>query len=131
MDYAMLSHHQIQSSSDLIDYTKYPSIVAGALAAVLPEQLGVRSYPKTDDDADVASFNRVNAMLARIHQSGNLANLKGESWHEVREGIRIYKENIGFAEYGRDPFAGGRWAARCQEVPDRCLAARHPSFLGP
>ena len=94
MDYAMLSHHQLQSSSDQRNYRLYPSIVAGALAAVLPEQLGVWAYPKKDADADAASFNMVNAMLARIHQSGAIAELRDESWREVREGIRIYKENI-------------------------------------
>ncbi|MEI8079573.1 MAG: alpha-galactosidase, partial [bacterium] len=52
MDYAMLSHHQLQSSSDQTDYRKYPSIVAGGLAAVLPEQFAVWSYPMAEDDAD-------------------------------------------------------------------------------
>jgi alpha-galactosidase len=94
MDYALLSRTQVQSSSDQTDYRKYPSIVAGALAAVLPEQLGVWSYPKTGDDADAASFNLVNAMLARIQQSGNLAELRPASWREVCEGIRVYKEHI-------------------------------------
>ena len=46
MDYAMLAHHQLQSSSDQTDYRKYPAIVAGGLAAVLPEQFAVWSYPK-------------------------------------------------------------------------------------
>ena len=94
MDYGMLSHHQLQSSSDQMNYQKYPSIVAGTLAAVLPEQLGVWSYPKAEDDADAASFNMVNAMLARIHQSGGIVNLKEESRRQVHAGLRIYKEHI-------------------------------------
>jgi len=94
MDYGMLSHHQLQSSSDQPDYRKYPSIVAGGLAAVLPEQFAVWSYPKAEDDADAASFNMVNAMLARIHQSGGIANLKPESRQQVHTGIRVYKERI-------------------------------------
>ena len=94
MDYGMLSHHQLQSSSDQTDYRKYPSIVAGGLAAVLPEQFAVWSYPKAEDDADAASFNLVNAMLARIHQSGGIANLKDESRKQVHAGLRIYKEHI-------------------------------------
>ena len=94
MDYAMLSHHQLQSSSDQEDYRKYPSIVAGGLAAVLPEQFAVWSYPKAEDDADAASFNMVNAMLCRIHQSGGITNLKDESRKQVCTGLRIYKERI-------------------------------------
>jgi alpha-galactosidase len=33
-------------------------------------------------------------MLARIQQSGNLAELRPESWREVCAGIRIYKQDI-------------------------------------
>lgn len=94
MDYAMLSHTQLQSSSDQTDYSKYPSIVGGGLAAVLPEQLAVWSYPRTDDNADAASFNMVNAMLARIHQSGHLATLNDACRAQVVEGIRVYKQSI-------------------------------------
>ena len=94
MDYAMLSHHQLQSSSDQEDYRRYPSIVAGGLAAVVPEQFAVWSYPMLHGDADEASFNMVNAMLGRIHQSGHLALLSAESRREVVEGIRIYKQRI-------------------------------------
>ena len=94
MDYAMLAHHQLQSSSDQTDYRKYPSIVAGGLAAVLPEQFAVWSYPKSDGNADEASFNMVNAMLGRIHQSGHLAKLPPESLRQVHAGLRLYKDRI-------------------------------------
>ena len=92
MDYAML-YHQLQSSSDQEDYRRYPSIVAGGLAAVLPRVRRV-VLPMLRGDADEASFNMVNAMLGRIHQSGHLALLSGESRREVVEGIRIYKQRI-------------------------------------
>jgi alpha-galactosidase len=94
MEYAMLSHLQLQSSSDQEDYRKYPAIVVGALAGVLPEQLATWSYPMASSDADSASFNMVNAMLCRIHQSGHLAKLSPESMIQVKTGIRLYKENI-------------------------------------
>jgi alpha-galactosidase len=94
MEYAMLSHLQLQSSSDQEDYRKYPAIVVGASAGVVPEQLATWSYPKTNDGRDAASFNMVNAMLCRIHQSGELAKLSGDSMAQVKTGIRIYKESI-------------------------------------
>ncbi|MCL5745466.1 MAG: alpha-galactosidase, partial [Acidobacteria bacterium] len=94
MDYAMLSRLQLQSSSDQTDYRKYPSILVGALGGVLPEQLAVWSYPLADGDADEASFNMVNAMLCRVHQSGHLAKLNPRSLAQVRNGVRIYKEAI-------------------------------------
>lgn len=94
MDYAMLSHFQLQSSSDQMDYKKYPAILTGAMAAVLPEQLAVWSYPLENGTPKEASFNMVNAMLCRIHQSGNLANLNPPSLEQVKKGIKVYKEQI-------------------------------------
>jgi len=94
MEYAMLSHLQLQSSSDQEDYRKYPAIVVGASAGVLPEQLAVWSYPMATDRSAAASFNMVSAMLCRMHQSGHLAKLLTESMDQVKNGIRIYKEEI-------------------------------------
>jgi alpha-galactosidase len=94
MEYAMLSHLQLQSSSDQEDYRKYPAIVVGATAGVVPEQLATWSYPKVNDGPDAASFNMVNAMLCRIHQSGELAKISADSMAQVKTGIHIYKENI-------------------------------------
>ncbi|MGE5647843.1 MAG: alpha-galactosidase [Acidobacteriota bacterium] len=94
MDYAMLSRLQLQSSSDQTDYRKYPAIVVGALAAVLPEQLAVWSYPLAGGDADEGSFNMVSAMLCRIHQSGHLARLNPASLAQVKAGLRIYKDVV-------------------------------------
>ncbi|WP_157491799.1 alpha-galactosidase [Maribacter thermophilus] len=94
MDYAMLSMNQLQSSSDQTDYKKNPAIVVGAMAAVLPEQLAVWSYPMKDGNKYEASFNMVNAMLGRIHQSGHLAELPEESFKQVKTGIEIYKDEL-------------------------------------
>jgi alpha-galactosidase len=94
MEYAMLSHLQLQSSSDQEDYRKYPAIVVGASAGVLPEQLATWSYPLASSDPDAASFNMVNAMLCRIHQSGHLAKLSADSMAQVRTGIQVYKQHI-------------------------------------
>lgn len=94
MDYAMLSQNQLQSSSDQTDYRKYPSIVVGTMAAVLPEQLAIWSYPMKNGDKYEASFNMVNAMLGRIHQSGHLAELPAESFQQVKTGIEVYKSEL-------------------------------------
>jgi alpha-galactosidase len=94
MDYAMLSETQLQSSSDQENYKKYPAILTGALAAVVPEQLAGWSYPRKNCDQKEASFNMVSAMLCRIHQSGNLSQLPTESFEMVRKGLEIYKTKI-------------------------------------
>jgi len=92
MDYAMLSRLQIQSMTDQEDYLKLPAILVGAAAGVLPEQLGIWSYPLANGDADQASFNMVTAMMGRIHQSGRLDSISAPAGSQVREGIRLYKE---------------------------------------
>jgi alpha-galactosidase len=94
MEYAMLSHLQLQSSSDQQDYRLYPAIAVGETAGVLPEQLAVWSYPLAGADTDAAAFNMVNAMLGRIHQSGRITELSAASFAQVKAGVRIYKEQI-------------------------------------
>jgi len=91
-DYAMLSRLQMQSMTDQEDYLKLPGILVGSSAAVLPEQLAIWSYPLSGADADQTSFNMVTAMMCRIHQSGRLDSLSPESWKQVADGIRVYKE---------------------------------------
>ncbi len=94
LDYAMLSRLQLESATDQDDYRNYPSIVAGLTAGVLPEQLGVWSFPAADATPDQASFHMVNAMLGRIHQSGAADRWPGEVRAQVQTGIRVYKETI-------------------------------------
>ena len=45
MDYKTLSVYSLVSTSDQIKYDKYPYIAANVLAAVIPEQAAVWSYP--------------------------------------------------------------------------------------
>jgi len=63
MDYAMLSRLQIQSMTDQENYLKLPTILVGASAAVLLEQLAIWFYPLANADADQASFNTITAMM--------------------------------------------------------------------
>jgi alpha-galactosidase len=92
MDYAMLSRHSIQSSSDQTDYMKNAAIAASACAGLTPEQCAVWSYPLATDGREEVVVNMVNAMLMRIHQSGHLAQLSQEQFALVKEGIACYKK---------------------------------------
>ncbi len=92
MDYAMLSRHSIQSSSDQTDYIKNAAIAASCVTAVNPEQCAIWSYPLSGADKEETVVNMVNAMMLRIHQSGHLANLPKEQFDLVKEGIEKYKE---------------------------------------
>ena len=106
MDYAMLSRCSIQSTSDQDDYLKYAVIAANASSGVTPEQAAVWTYPKYHEELEGKKetkqskellreetiFNMVNAMLLRIHQSGNLAQLDLTRKALVKEGIEVYKQ---------------------------------------
>lgn len=94
MDYAMLSRCHIQSMTDQEDYRRLPAILAGVSAAVLPEQIGIWSYPLAHSDGDQASFNMVTALTARVRQSGRLDVLSPEAFAQVQRAIAIYKESI-------------------------------------
>lgn len=101
MDYAMLQRHSIQSTSDQEDYRYYASIAANAPTGVTPEQAAVWSYPLKDGDEEETVFNMVNAMLLRIHQSGNLADLSPVRKALVAEGISCYKKIRGDIRHAR------------------------------
>jgi alpha-galactosidase len=91
MDYALLSRHSIQSSSDQTDYIKNAAIAVSCLTAVTPEQCAVWSYPLREGSREEVIFNMINSMLVRIHQSGHLAELSEERFELVKEGINCYK----------------------------------------
>lgn len=91
MDYALLSRHSIQSTSDQTDYLKNAVIAAGSSSLVTPEQAAVWSYPLQGGDKEEVILNMVNSLLLRIHQSGHLAELTSESFELVREGINYHK----------------------------------------
>jgi alpha-galactosidase len=104
MDYAMLSTTHIQSSSDQDNYKKYPAILVGALAAVLPEQLAIWSYPSINASKNEVSFNMVSAMAARTHQSGFLYSLNSENFQLVKNAIRVYSSTIAPVLHRAIPF---------------------------
>ena len=95
MDYAMLSRHSIQSTSDVEDYRYYATIAANAPSVLTPEQAAVWSYPLADGSDEQTIFNMVNAMMLRIHQSGHLAQINSNGKKLVKEGIRVYKRMRG------------------------------------
>ena len=82
---------QLESASDQGDYRRYPAIVTGLSAGLLPEQLGVWSFPTATATPDEASFNMVSTMLCRIHQSGDLAKCNPAVFAQIKNGIQIYK----------------------------------------
>ena len=91
IDYAMLSRHSIQSTSDQDNYLHYASIAANAPAGLTPEQSAIWSYPMKGNTREEAVFNMCNAIMQRIHQSGHLAEIPEEDFNLVKEALDYYK----------------------------------------
>lgn len=114
MDYAMLKRHSIQSTSDQEDYIRYATIAANSPLGVTMEQAAIWAYPRLEGDEEETIFNMVNAMLLRVHQSGQLAEISGERKELVKAGLDYYKKirvhinraypfwPLGFSAFGDD-----------------------------
>lgn len=91
MDYASLSHHSLQSTSDQTDFRLNGIIAAASASAVAPEQAAVWSYPIKNAGDEETISNMVNALLLRIHQSGRIHEIPPRSLALVKEAIAFYK----------------------------------------
>ena len=90
-DYAMLSRLQLQSTSDQQEHYRYPAIAAAALAAIAPEQSAVWAYPQPEFVDAENAFTLCNALLGRVHLSGNLDRMTPEQRALVAEAVTVYK----------------------------------------
>ena len=126
MDYKTLSKFSIVSTSDQVDYRKYPYIAGNILSAVTPEQAAVWSYPVAPNfDRSLTAesvkelvsreqiiMNMINSFLGRMHLASNLPLLDDEKLELVNEGVRYYDKiradklisspylPMGFAHFG-------------------------------
>ncbi len=92
MDYAMLSRYSVQSVTDQENCINMIPIAAAAATAVLPEQAAIWAYPKADEALNLTTVNMVNAMLLRMHLSGEVTKLSEEQKTIVKNGVKKYKE---------------------------------------
>ena len=136
MDHKTLSAFSLVSTSDQIDYLKYPYIAANVLSAALPEQAAVWSYPVSwgkievpfEKDAEWVAknitpeqiaLNMINSFLGRMHLASHLELLNEQQRALVAEGVRYYNTlsaakkravpyfPCGFAALGDDHLAAG------------------------
>lgn len=115
-DYGILSRFHLQSSSDQVIHTRYPSIINGALANVIPEQLGSWSYPfpieigyydkpetiQTPEyldrmkDCEETIFNMVTGFCGTLYLSGHIDYADENNFEMIRQGVEIYKNERAF-----------------------------------
>lgn len=123
MDYRTMSIFPIVSSSDQIDYLKYPYISSNILSGILPEQAAVWSYPvqafedihnKTDEidskvDEDTVVMNMINSFLGRMHLASYINHLNDAKKQLIKEGILYYKELSKIKRKSIPYFPSGFW----------------------
>ncbi|HEY4850064.1 MAG TPA: glycoside hydrolase family 36 protein [Streptosporangiaceae bacterium] len=91
VDYAMLSHFQLQSTSDQQDHLRYAVIAAAAPAAMAPEQAAIWAYPQPGFTDDEIAFTLCSAMLGRIHLSGHIDQMSRPQRALVAGAVEVYK----------------------------------------
>jgi len=116
MDYAMLEHQHIQSLTDQDRYFVTAHIAAAAGTAVLPEQAAIWSTPIDGWGLNCAAMNMVNAMMQRMHLSGDIVKWSDATKALVKEGVEIYKATrvdintaIPFYPLGNIPAYDDKW----------------------
>lgn len=96
LDYLTLDNVNLVSTSDQTDYSLYPYIVANILTAVLPEQAGIWSYPRSENmkeediDEECIAMNMINSMIGRVHLASKLYLLDENKQQIIKEGIDCY-----------------------------------------
>ncbi|GFZ44770.1 hypothetical protein JCM24511_02495 [Saitozyma sp. JCM 24511] len=90
MEYAMLSIHTLQSTSDQQDPILYAAIAAALPTAVLPEQGATWAYPQPSWSDEINALTVVNSLLGRIHLSGRLDIMSQRQLELVYDGMKAY-----------------------------------------
>lgn len=91
LDYALLTTHSLQSTSDQQDPVRYAAIAASMPTAVTPEQSATWAYPQPDWDDEKNAITVVNSLLGRIHLSGRLDLLNPAQLELIAHGMKVYK----------------------------------------
>ncbi|KAF5647805.1 alpha-galactosidase [Fusarium tjaetaba] len=91
MDYAMLSVHSLQSTSDQQDPILYAAIAAALPTCVLPEQSASWAYPQPEWSDELNAFTVVNSLFGRVYLSGRLDRLSPSQMELIVEGMQAYK----------------------------------------
>ena len=95
MDGKTLSVYSLVSTSDQTNYLKYPYIAGNILAAAIPEQAAVWSYPvgsckREEINTDQIVVNMINSFLGRMHLASHLEWMDESQLALVRQGVEVY-----------------------------------------
>jgi alpha-galactosidase len=91
-DFAMLSHLQLQSTSDQQDPLLYPMIAVGALVHILPEQAASWAYPQATMSDELIAFTMCTGLAGRLYQAGLLDRMSPDQLALVTAGVQTHKD---------------------------------------
>lgn len=90
-DFGMLSHLQLQSTSDQQDPLLYPMIAVGALVHILPEQAANWAYPQAAMTDEEIAFTMCTGLAGRLYQSGLIDRMSPDQRALVAAGVEAHK----------------------------------------
>jgi alpha-galactosidase len=106
-DFALLSHLQLQSTSDQQDPLLYPVIAVGALVHILPEQAGNWSYPQSTMSDEMIAFNMCTGLAGRLYQAGLLDRMTPQQLALVAAGVQTHKDTRNLLSHSTVRFPTG------------------------
>ncbi len=92
--YSMLSRLSIASTTDNQNYLDNARISINSAAAFCMEQAGVWSYPLAEAGEEEVIMNMVSALSWRPYLSGQIWALSEEKLNLIREGVRLYQNEL-------------------------------------
>ena len=90
-DFGMLSHLQMQSTSDQQDPLLYPMIAVGSLVHILPEQAAHWAYPQSSMTDEEIAFTMCTGLAGRLYQSGLIDRMNQDQRALVAAGVTAHK----------------------------------------
>jgi alpha-galactosidase len=94
-DFGMLSHLQLQSTSDQQDPLLYPMIAVASLVHVLPEQAAHWAYPQSSMSDEEIAFTMCTGLAGRLYQSGLIDRMSPDQRALVAAGVAAHKATRG------------------------------------
>lgn len=90
LDQLSLSNFALGNTSDQVCYNRNPYIICNLAAYILPERMGVWSYPLGEQTAAQINMNMVNSMLFRMQLSGEVDKLDEKQLALVKDGVDYF-----------------------------------------
>ncbi|QNE35438.1 glycoside hydrolase family 36 protein [Leifsonia shinshuensis] len=98
LDYAVLRHAHILSTSDQQDFKLYPPVSASSPMTVLPEQCGNWAYPSAAMNDEETIFTLVSGLAGRLYLSGFLNELRPSQIGLVHSAVAFAKNRASWLQ---------------------------------